>query len=552
MMNKQRNILVTIALFYANGPIHLGHLVEAIQADIWVRWQRMQNNRCLFLSGSDAHGTSIMISAERQNISPESLIQHMNVEHFQDFQKFFIDFDYFYTTHSEENQELTNLIYQRLQENGDIEVKKISQAFDPEKKIFLADRFIKGECPRCGAKDQYGDNCEICGSTYDPSELKNPVSIFSGAKPILKESEHYFFKLEKHHQFLNEWINSGHLPAAVANKMQEWLKDPLKEWDISRDQPYFGFEIPNAPGKYFYVWLEAPIGYIACLKKLSKERTDVKFEEYWQPDTTSELYHFIGKDIVYFHTLFWPAMLHSANLRLPTNIFVHGFLTINGQKMSKSRGTFITAAEYLQQLDPEFLRYYLAAKLSAQIEDIDLNFADLATRINADLVGKFVNLASRCAGFIAQQGGRLASTLPHPQLFDEFTSARKIIGESFESRQYSRAVREIMSLADRANQYIDQQKPWQLVKESNQAEALAVCTQGINLFKVIATYLQPILPETSKKIISFLKIDALNWQTITEPLLNHQIADFKPLIQRIKIEDIEILLKQSGHGPDGE
>lgn len=540
-MNKQRNILVTIALFYANGPIHLGHLVEAIQADIWVRWQRQQNNRCLFLSGSDAHGTSIMISAERQKITPETLISQMNAEHYQDFKKFLVDFDYFYTTHSPENQTLTNIIYQRLRENGDIETKTILQAFDPEKKIFLADRFIRGECPRCGAKDQYGDNCEACGATYEAAELKNPVSIFSGSTPIVKESEHYFFNLERYHDFLQQWVQNGHLPEAVANKMQEWLGETLKDWDISRDAPYFGFEIPNAPGKYFYVWLEAPIGYMACLKKLCTERPDLNFDEYWQPDTQTELYHFIGKDIVYFHALFWPAMLHGAKLRLPTSLFVHGFLTINGQKMSKSRGTFVTAADYLKQLNPEYLRYYLAAKLTPQIEDIDLSFADFCARVNADLVGKFVNLASRCAGFIQKLAqGRLASALPHPALFDEFISARGIIGESYEKRNYSRAIREIMALADRANQYIDQQKPWQLAKESRDSEVQAVCTQGINLFKVLATYLLPVLPETAEKVREFLQIDQLSWDTLSEPLLNHVIAPFQPLIHRVKLEDIAL------------
>lgn len=540
-MNKSRNILVTIALFYANGPIHLGHLVEAIQADIWVRWQRLQGNRCWFLSGSDAHGTSIMISAEREHISPEALITRMNAEHYADFKKFLIDFDYFYTTHSPENQQLTNEIYQRLRRNQDIETRTISQAFDPEKKIFLADRFIRGECPRCGAQDQYGDNCEVCGATYDAAELKNPVSVFSGATPVLKESEHYFFNLEKYHAFLQNWLQNGKLPEAVANKMQEWLGEPLKDWDISRDQPYFGFEIPDAPGKYFYVWLEAPIGYFACLKKLCSERPDLQFEDYLRPDTATEMYHFIGKDIVYFHALFWPAMLHGAQLRLPTSIFVHGFLTINGQKMSKSRGTFITAADYLRQLNPENLRYYLAAKLTAQVEDIDLNFADFCARINADLVGKFVNLASRCAGFINKQpGSRLGSALPHPALFEEFVNQAKVIGESYENRNYSRVIREIMALADRANQYIDQQKPWQLAKQGQADEVQAVCTQGINLFKVLATYLQPVLPETAEKIAQFLNIPALSWQELKQPLLDHAIAPFQPLMQRVKLEEIAL------------
>ncbi|MBS0350547.1 MAG: methionine--tRNA ligase [Proteobacteria bacterium] len=539
-MNKQRNILVTIALFYANGPIHLGHLVEAIQADVWVRWQRSQGHRCLFLSGSDAHGTSIMISAEQRKISAEQLITEISAEHLRDFEKFFIDFDYFYTTHSPENQALTNLIYKKLKENGDIDTKIISQAYDAEKKLFLADRFIRGQCPRCGAKDQYGDNCAVCGATYEPSELINPVSVFSGTKPVVKESEHFFFNLEKYHNFLQEWVQE-HLSPSVANKMQEWLKEPLKEWDITRDAPYFGFEIPDAPGKYFYVWLEAPIGYMACLQKLSQEKSDVNFNQYWQNGTDTELYHFIGKDIVYFHALFWPAMLKGANFRLPTQIHVHGFLTINGEKMSKSRGTFITAADYLKHLNPEYLRYYLSAKLSDQVEDIDLNFEDFCARVNADLVGKFVNLASRCAGFIQKfSQGRLSDALPEPLLYQEFIHAGVAIGNGYEHRQYHRAIRDIMALADRANQYIDHQKPWQLAKEEKFEQVQAICTQGLNLFKVLATYLQPVLPETAIKVAQFFQIDGLYWSDLPTPLLNHVIAPFQPLMQRIKVEDIPL------------
>ncbi len=540
-MNKPRNMLVTIALFYANGPIHLGHLVEAVQADVWVRWQRLIGNRCLFISGSDAHGTSIMISAQQQNIEPEALINKINKEHQGDFKKFLIDFDYFYTTHSPENKQLVDMIYARLQANNDITTETISQAFDPEKHIFLADRFIQGECPRCGAKQQYGDNCEVCGATYDPLELINPVSTLSGTKPIIKESLHYFFNLEKYHSFLQDWVQTGHLSESVANKMQEWLSEPLKSWDISRDAPYFGFEIPNAPGKFFYVWVDAPVGYMACLKKLCSERPELDFDDYWQTNRPTELYHFVGKDIVYFHALFWPAMLQGAQLRLPTSIFVHGFLTINGQKMSKSRGTFITGADYLQQLDPEFLRYYFAAKLTGQVEDIDLNFKDFCARINADLIGKFVNLASRCASFINKQpSSLLAGALPNPQLFAEFTTARMLIAESYENRNSSRAVREIMALADRANQYIDQQKPWQLAKENKSLEVQAVCTLGLNLFKILATYLQPILPTTAARICEFLNIETLSWSDLDIPLLNHAIRPFQPLMQRIRPEDITL------------
>lgn len=540
-MDKLRQILVTIALFYANGPIHLGHLVEAIQADIWVRWQRLQGNHCLFLSGSDAHGTSIMISAEKQHIPPETMIKQINLEHQQDFSEFLIDFDYFYTTHSPENRELVDMIYHRLQANHDITTHTISQAFDPEKQIFLADRFIRGQCPRCSAKDQYGDNCESCGATYDPLELIDPVSTLSGAKPVIKESVHYFFNLEKYHDFLQQWVQSGSLTESVSHKMQEWLGEELKSWDISRDAPYFGFEIPDAPGKYFYVWVDAPIGYFACLKKLCEQRPEINFDNYWRPNHDTELYHFIGKDIVYFHALFWPAMLQGAQLRLPSGIFVHGFLTINGQKMSKSRGTFVTAKDYLKQLSPEYLRYYLAAKLTPLVEDIDLNFSDFCARVNADLVGKFVNLASRCAGFIhKQEKPVLAASLPDPDLFNEFVAAQNLIADSYESRNYSRAVREIMALADRANQYIDQQKPWQLAKENKWSEAQAVCTQGLNLFKIIATYLQPILPATAVKICEFLQVNALKWTELNVPLVNHTISVFQPLMQRVKPEDIHL------------
>ncbi len=544
-MNKSRNILVTIALPYANGAIHLGHLVEAIQADIWVRWQRLSGNHCLFVSGTDAHGTSVMISAEKQQIAPALLIEQMNQEHQRDFKNFLVDFDYFYTTHSPENSELVATVYGRLRENGDIFTKTIEQAYDPEKNLFLSDRFILGDCPRCSAKNQYGDNCEVCGATYDPLELKNPVSALSGATPVIKESLHYFFNLEKYHDFLQHWVDKGHLQQSITNKMQEWLKDELKPWDISRDAPYFGFEIPDAPGKYFYVWLEAPVGYFASLKKLCQERKNINFDDYWQPSSTTgsntELYHFIGKDIVYFHALFWPAMLKGANLKLPTSIFTHGFLTVNGQKMSKSRGTFIMATDYLKQLPAEYLRYYYAAKLTALVEDIDLNFNDFCARVNSDLVGKFVNLASRSAGFIHQYGNsRLADELPHPELFQEFVSMKDSIAENYENRHFNRVVRDIMSLADKANQYIDQQKPWQLVKDGLLSEALQTCTQGINLFKLLATYLQPILPQTANKIAQFLQIPNLSWQDLEKPLLGHTIAPFKPLLQRVKREDIKL------------
>jgi len=541
----KRNILVTAALPYANGPIHLGHLVEYTQADIWVRFQRLRGNTCLFICGDDAHGTPIMLSASKQNITPEELVANIHAEHLRDFTAFFINFDNFYTTHSPENRELSEFIYKQLKERGDIFTKEISQAFDPVENIFLPDRFIRGECPRCGAKNQYGDVCEVCGATYSPTELKNALSALSGAKPIEKQSKHFFFALDKYSDLLKKWINAGHLQKQIANKLKEWFQEGLKPWDISRDAPYFGFEIPDAPGKYFYVWLDAPVGYMASFKNLTQQNSTINFEDYWGKDSKAELYHFIGKDIVYFHALFWPAMLHGAGFRMPTAVYVHGYLTINGQKMSKSRGTFITAQHYLQLLNPEYLRYYFAAKLSPQVEDIDLNLADFAQRVNADLVGKYVNLASRCAGFITKKfDGKLADSLPEPELFNDFVKAGNEIADYLEQLNYNKAVRTTMALADRANQYIDQQKPWVLAKDpSNNDQVQAVCTQGLNLFKVLTTYLKPILPETAQKVEAFLNCGELTWQNLDEFLTGHTINKFEPLMQRVPLEAIEELTK---------
>ena len=501
----QRDILATIALPYANGPIHLGHLIEAIQADIWVRFQHMRGHHCLYICGSDAHGTAIMLSAEKQQTSPEEVIAKINQQHQQTFSNFLINFDNFYTTHSPENQALCNEFYNTLLARGDITTRTISQAFDPEKELFLADRFIKGECPRCGADDQYGDNCEACGATYSPAELKNARSMLSGATPTMKESEHVFFQLENHRDTLEAWVNDEHLQPQVANKLREWFNEPLRDWDISRDAPYFGFEIPGAPGKYFYVWMDAPVGYLASLKHLAEQRDDINYDNYWNPDSKAEVYHFIGKDIVYFHALFWPAMLHGAGLRLPTEIIAHGFLTVNGQKMSKSRGTFITGDHYLTQLDPQFLRYYTAAKLSSQVEDIDLSGEDFMLRNNSDLVGKYINLASRNAGFITKKfDGLLADQLHNPELYQRFLDASETIADHYEQRNYNRCMREIMQLADLANQYIDQHQPWALAKEEGkEAEVQAICTQGLNLFRVLTTYLKPILPDIASAVESF-------------------------------------------------
>ena len=532
---KKRHILVTSALPYANGPIHLGHMVEHIQADIWVRFQRLLGNSCLYVSGEDAHGTAIMITAQKLGIPPEALVANMHKEHAKDFSDFLIDFDNFYTTHSPENCKLSEFIYQKLKNNGDIFTEIISQAYDPIKNIFLPDRFIRGTCPRCRSPDQYGDVCESCSATYSPTELIDLVSALSGAKPIQKRSEHFFFSLNRYSNLLKKWVNGGHLQPQVANKLREWFSNNLKAWDISRDAPYFGFEIPGSVDKYFYVWLDAPIGYMASLKNLTRQRPEISFDFYWQKESSAELYHFIGKDIIYFHTLFWPAMLAGAGFRLPTGIHVHGFLTIKGQKMSKSRGTFITARQYLERLDPEYLRYYFAAKLGSHVEDIDFNFEDFTQRVNADLIGKYVNLASRCAGFITKNHeGKLAHELPEPSLYESFIEAEKTIIECYETLNYNKAVRTIMTLADCANKYIDGKKPWVLATETGQEKHIqAICTQGLNLFKVLTIYLKPILPDIAKKVQIFLNCNELNFANLKEPLLNHFINPFKTLMQRI-------------------
>lgn len=544
MMTK-RDILITTALPYANGEIHLGYIIEATQADIWARFQKLCGHHCLFVSGNDAHGTGVMLSAQKQNITPEQLVTTLHAEHIKDLQNFQIEFDNFYTTHSSENEELLRFIYDRLYTNQDITTRTITQAYDPVENLFLADRFIRGTCPRCGAKDQYGDNCEVCGATYNPMDLIDPVSAISGATPVTKSSLHYFFRLEKYADFLQAWSRENHhLQPQVRNKLQEWFDEGLKQWDISRDTPYFGFEIPNAPGKYFYVWLDAPIGYMASLKNLCQRRPEINFEKYWKKGSEVELYHFIGKDIIYFHSLFWPAMLQAVDFRLPSAIFVHGFLTINGSKMSKSRGTFITAKKYLQHLNPEYLRYYFAAKLNSQVEDIDLNLSDFVARVNSDLVGKFVNLASRCAGFINKNfNNLLAKSLPDTLLYDEFVNSGDSIAENYKNLNYHKAVKEIMALADKANQYIDQHKPWSLAKiPGSENEVQAICTQGLNLFKLLTVYLKPILPQTASAVEEFLNIPPLNWENRKSVLLNHKINLFKPLMQRVTLEDAEKLL----------
>lgn len=539
-MLKKRKIMATSALIYANGPLHLGHLVEYIQADIWVRFQRLIGNDCIYICGSDAHGTPIMISAQKAGITPEELINQVFQEHKNDFADFLISFDNFYTTHSEENRKLSENIYEKLRQRGDISTKTIAQAYDPVTKMFLPDRFVKGDCPNCGAQNQYGDSCEVCGAIYSPTELQNPISILSNTAPIQKESVHYFFDLPNYTENLKNWMSKKHLQEEIINKLNEWFDAGLQAWDISRDAPYFGFEIPDAPGKYFYVWLDAPIGYFASLVNLAERNKNINVDEYINKDSPIEMYHFIGKDIVYFHALFWPAMLMSANLRTPTAVWAHGFLTINGQKMSKSRGTYITAKDYLAKFSPEYLRYYYASKLNNRIEDIDLNFTDFMHKINADLVGKVINIASRCSSFIHKYfDNQLSETLINADIFNEFVAAGEAIAEYYENREFQKAVKDIMTLADAANQYINDQKPWALVKDpSNLKQVQDICTLGLNLFYVLMIYLKPILPQTAKAVEKFLNIPETTWQSRKEPLVNKTINTFEPLLHRIALEKI--------------
>ena len=541
-----RRILVTSALPYANGEIHLGHLLEYIQTDIWVRFQKMQGNECHYVCADDAHGTPIMLKADEMGIDPEELISGVSERHQADFKDFNIEFSQFHSTHSDENRYFSELIYSRLKESGFIKTRVISQAFDPEKEMFLPDRFIKGECPKCGADDQYGDNCEVCGATYSTTELKNARSVVSGAKPIEKDSEHYFFDLPQFEKELKNWTNAGHLQEEVRNKLAEWFDQGLQQWDISRDKPYFGFKIPGTEDKYFYVWLDAPIGYMASFKKLC-DNSDLEFDDFFAKGSDTELYHFIGKDIVYFHALFWPATLMGSNFRTPNAIFAHGFLSVNGQKMSKSRGTFILARTYLEALNPECLRYYYAYKLSSRIDDIDLNLEDFKQRVNSDLVGKVVNIASRSASFVVKKFDKeLSSHCIEQGLYDEFVAANTEIAGHYEDRNYGQAMRSIMKLADKANQYIDEKKPWQLAKEEGKSQEVHEITSlAINLFRVLMTYLKPVLPEMAEKSEAFLNVDSLNWDDIKSPLLGHQINKFKPLMTRIEDEQIEAMIESS-------
>jgi methionyl-tRNA synthetase len=541
----QRKILITSALPYANGPIHLGHMLEYIQTDIWSRFQKARGHQCYYVCADDAHGTPIMLKAQQLGITPEQMIAQTSQEHQADFAEFLIGFDNYHSTHSEENRQFASDIYTKLDKGGYIKRKTISQLFDPEKQMFLPDRFVKGDCPKCGALDQNGDSCDSCGATYSPTELKNPRSVVSGATPVLKDSEHYFFDLPAFEQMLKDWTRSGSLQDEMANKLQEWFTEGLQQWDISRDAPYFGFEIPGAPGKFFYVWLDAPIGYLASFKNYC-DKTGVNFDQFWQKDSDAEIYHFIGKDIIYFHSLFWPAMLDGAGYRKPTSVYAHGFVTVNGAKMSKSRGTFIKARTYLEHLNPEYLRYYFASKLTSNITDLDLNLEDFAQKVNADLVGKVVNIASRCASFISKKfDGKLTADIAEPALLAEFTAAGETIAESFEKREFARAIREIMALADKANQYIDAKAPWVLAKnEATLTEAHLVCSMGINLFRVLMHYLKPVLPAMAKEVELFLN-DELSWSTYQTALTNHSINVFKPLMQRVEMTKVEAMVEGS-------
>ena len=550
-----RKILVTSALPYANGSIHLGHMVEHIQTDVWVRFQKLRGHECYYCCADDTHGTPVMLAAQKQGIAPEDMIAKVREEHLADFTGFGIGYDNYYSTHSPENKQFSQDIYRALKANGKIESRVIEQLFDPEKQMFLPDRFVKGECPKCHAHDQYGDNCEVCGTTYSPTELINPYSAVSGAKPELRESEHFFFKLGECADFLKAWTSGNnphdgkpHLQPEALNKMKEWLGEgeetTLSDWDISRDAPYFGFEIPDAPGKYFYVWLDAPVGYMASFKNLC-DRIGINFDEYFKADSQTEMYHFIGKDILYFHALFWPAMLHFSGHRAPTGVYAHGFLTVDGQKMSKSRGTFITAKSYLEQgLNPEWMRYYIAAKLNSKIEDIDLNLQDFISRVNSDLVGKYVNIAARASGFIAKRFEGRLKDVADSALLAKLTAQSEAIAECYESREYAKALRDIMALADIVNEYVDANKPWELAKQEGQDTRLhEVCSELINAFTMLTAYLAPVLPKVAENAAKFLNLEAITWANTRETLGEHAINKYEHLMQRVEQKQVDDLIE---------
>ena len=542
-----RKILVTSALPYANGSIHLGHLIEYLQTDIWVRNQKMSGNACYYICADDAHGTPIMLKAKELDVKPEELIQKTYQEHVKDFEDFGIEFDNYYTTHSEENREYSEFIYNSLKDNGDIKSQEIEQFYDESAKMFLPDRYIKGICPKCGAEDQYGDACEECGATYSPTELKKPISIISNTKPSTKKTEHFFFKLSNYTDYLKKWMKRDSVQSEIQNKLEEWLKDGLADWDITRDKPYFGFNIPGYDDKYFYVWLDAPVGYIASFKNMC-DKKNINFDEFWNHESECELYHFIGKDIAYFHALFWPAMLEASNFRSPNSIYCHGFLTVDGEKMSKSRGTFFNARTYLNHLNPEYLRYYFASRLTNTIEDIDLNLSDFQARVNSDLVGKIINIGSRCARFINKDfGNELASELNNNKLHDNIIENKNEIIKNYEDRKYSANIRLITSLADEVNKYLDEEKPWVQIKDdNNRGHVQKVCTDGLNMFKVLAGYLKPIIPDCVDKIEKILQCESLSWENIDNQLISKKIDKFEPIINRIDSESIESMRAESG------
>jgi len=549
-MTRKRRILVTSALPYANGPIHLGYVLEAVQTDIWARFQRLRGHECHYVCADDTHGTPIMLKAQAEGIGAEQLIERVHAEHRRDLAGMLIGLDNFGSTHSPENQALCDRTYRALRAAGHIAKRRIKQAFDLQANMFLPDRYVKGSCPNCGAADQYGDSCEVCGATYTPADLKDPISVVSGTPPVERESDHYFFRLSSFEESLKSWVGGGAVQRSVAHKLQEWFTQGLKDWDISRDAPYFGFEIADAPGKYFYVWFDAPIGYLASFAQLCA-RTPLLFDDFFAADSRAELHHFIGKDILYFHALFWPAVLQGAGMRRPSGVHAHGFLTINGQKMSKSRGTFITAQRYLQHFPPEYLRYYFAAKLGPGIDDMDLNLEDFAARLNADIVGKLVNIASRCAGFIAKSAaGRLAAALPEPKLYADFAAAGDALAAAYEGRDYAGAMREIMALADRANQYIDEHKPWLLAKQAGRAaEVQGICTQGLNLFRALMIYLKPVLPAMAGKAERFFEeAQEWTWDDAAKPLIAAPIRAYEPLALRLDPAAVRRLIEPEAAG----
>jgi methionyl-tRNA synthetase len=547
MPDQVRKILVSNALPYANGSIHMGHLVEYLQGDIWARFQKLRGHVCTYVCASDVHGTPVMLKARELDVSPEELTKKVTAEFLRDFSAFDIEFDNYYTTHSPENEALVGEMFKVLRDAGDIYTKTIEQAYDEQEGMFLPDRFVRGTCPRCATEDQYGDACENCGATYSPSDLIDPVSVLSGTTPVKRDSEHYFFKLSEYEDRLRAWLKAANLEKSMLAKLEEWFEAGLRDWDISRDAPYFGFQIPGTNDKYFYVWLDAPVGYAASFKNLCERRDDLDFDEYWRPGHDTELYHFIGKDIMYFHTLFWPAVLEGAGFRTPTSVFAHGFLTVNGKKMSKSRGTFINARTYLDHLHPAHLRYYYAAKLGPTVEDLDLNLDDFSARVNSDLVGKLINIASRCAGFINKRfDGQLADELHDPELFATFADASEEIAEHYEQREYSKAMRRVMALADNANRYIDEKKPWIMAKDEAQlADVQAVCTQGLNMFRSLMVYLTPVIPGVSAEARTFLAEDSWHWNDASSPLLGTTISKFKPLLTRVEPDQISNMVEQS-------